>query len=103
VRGLAAALALGLSGCTTGALYTHTVFPLTRDFGSTPIASRAASGSLKQIRYSWLDVRWDSNAIGRIAAEHGLARVHYADVEVIRILRIWERRYVHVYGEPAAP
>jgi hypothetical protein len=104
VRLWAAALLLALCGCATGVLYTHTVFPLTRDLSATPVvAGPGVSGSVKQIRYRGLDVRWDGNAIGEIAAEHGLSRVDYADVEVIRVLSVWTRTYVRVYGEPAAP
>jgi hypothetical protein len=103
VRSVLAALLLGLSGCFTGVLYTKTVRPLTLHLGNTPVMpGPGARGSLKQVRYSYFDVRFDSNAIGAIALANGLGRIYYADVEVLRVL-IFTRTSVLVYGEPALP
>ena len=96
-----AVLGLALSGCLRGAIYTHTLQPYTTDLGDTPVvAGPGVRSSLKQLRYSWLDVRWNNNAIGRIAKDQGLETAYYADVEVIRVLGIWTQVYVRVYGEP---
>ena len=96
---IAAATALVFSGCLSGAIFERTTRPLTTDFHDTPAATRlVARGNLKQIRYQWLDVRWDDNAIGSIARKHGMERVFYADIETLRIL-YWTQTWVLVYGE----
>ena len=105
MRALLSALCLcSLSGCLNGAIYTHTILPLTTDLGNTPVVEGpGVRSSLTQVRYSYLDLRAGNNALGEIARENGLTRIYYADVEVFRIL-IWTQTYVRVYGAktPAA-
>ncbi len=99
MRSLLVAAALALPGCLSGSLYQRTTLPLTTDFQATPVAEGSvARGNLKQIRFRWLDVRWDDNAIGAIAKQHGLRRVFYADRETFRVL-FWTQTWVVVYGE----
>ncbi len=99
---LAVLCAVVLQGCLNGYLYTHTVRPLTTDLGNTPVvAGPGARSTLIEIRYSYLDVRAGNNAIGEIARQNGITRIHYADIEVFRVLGIFTRTYVRVYGEKA--
>ena len=101
MRGSAALVLLALVGCTTPPLYTHTVRPLTTNFDRTPIVDHPpAKGSLKMVRFRYVDIRWDENAIGQIAREGGLERIYYADVEVYRVLVLWTETIVRVYGKP---
>ncbi len=88
-----------LLGCQM--LYRHTTTPATNDFNATPIVSEIPSSlNVKRIKYSWwLDVQWDSNAIGDIAKAHGISPVYYADVEVLQILFVWSQTWLIVYGE----
>ncbi len=91
---------MALSGCIQGAIYTHTVQPLSTDLNQTPVAGGAAGrGDVKQVRFRMLDVRWDENAIGGIARENGIHTIYYADVEVLRILGLWTQTWTLIYGE----
>ena len=103
MRAPLAALCLAtLSGCVNGYLYTHTVRPLTTDFRETPVvAGPGVRSSMVEVRYSYLDVRAGNNGIGEIARQNGIVRVHYADVEVFRILGVFTQTYVRIYGEKA--
>jgi hypothetical protein len=103
VRGrfAAAAGSLLLAGCATGFIYTQTTRPLTLNFHETPsgVGERnEGEGDVKRFRY-YVDIMWDSNAIGRIAKEHGFETVYYADLETLSVLGIWNQRFVHVYGK----
>ena len=91
-----------LPGCQM--LYRHTTTPATNDFNATPIVSEIPSSlNVKRIKYSWwLDVQWDSNAIGDIAKAHGISPVYYADVEELQILFVWNQTWLIVYGESAS-
>lgn len=86
-----------LASCATGALYTHTVEPLTLNLEVTPVMADSGKGAVKRFQY-YVDVEWDRNGIGAIAREHGFETVHYADLETFAILGIWRQRRVHVYG-----
>ncbi len=93
-------LAMSLTGCVR--LYAHTIVPATNDFHATPVMRESpARLNVKRINYPrYIDVRWDSNAIGDIAKEHGFSRVYYADVEELQILLgIWRQTWLIVYGE----
>ena len=93
---------LSLSGCIYGAAYTHTTRPLTTNFDRTPsLWCDSAEGNLKQVRFRYVDIRWDNNAIGLIAKQHGLKTIYYVDIELLKILGIWTQSFVRVYGEPA--
>ena len=57
-----------LAGCIPGAIYTHTIQPLSTDLNLTPVAGGGAKrGDVKQVRFRMVDVRWDENAIGELA------------------------------------
>ena len=86
-----------LVGCGYGALYTHTTTPLTTNFDRTPASQApAAAASLKRVRYRFVEVWWDDNALGHIAKENGVDTMYYADRETIRILGIWSQFYVRL-------
>jgi hypothetical protein len=81
-----------------GLAYRHTTEPLTTNFRATPIVSRGELGNIKHFRYR-LEAMWDSNAIGDVARARGLKRIHYADLETLSLLGVWNQYYVHVYGD----
>ncbi len=92
-------LALLLSGCGSGLIYTHTVMPLTIDQHRTPVVPAEKEGSLKVISFQYPLVAWDSAAIGDVAKKQGMTEVFFADVETFSILKIWNRYTIHVYGK----
>ncbi len=94
-----AVLCLALLPAATGCVYLHVTEPLDVNFARTPAAAQHEGGSVKRVSYAWADVQWSTNAIGDIARQNGITRVHYADVETLRILGVWTERWVHVYGE----
>jgi hypothetical protein len=96
---LAAALFLTLNGCVVGLIYTKVVEPLDLNADATPMVLNSRAGDIKQVQYSIIDVRWDSNAIGDIAKREGIETVYFADIETLSIvLGIWRRRTVYIYG-----
>ena len=86
----------------SGCIYTHVTVPLDVDLNETPFVAEGATSNIRTLRYR-VRVDWGSNAIGAIMKEHDLAVVHYADVETLRVLGLWEQQFVHVYGERRAP
>jgi len=86
-----------LSGCVVALVYSHTTEPLSLDLHSTPAASDHSSGATKRVKY-YVEVRWDNNGIGAIAKRYGFDEIDYADLETLRILGVFERKTVHVYG-----
>jgi len=82
----------------TGCIYRRTIEPLDVRFAATPVYRQTDQGGIKHFKYFLINFQWDSNAIGRIAREHGLSEVYYADLETLSILRVWNRYTVHVYG-----
>ena len=89
-----------LTGCTSGLIYTHVTTPLDVNLNNTPVFTgrrQTGKGDTKKIRY-YVDIEWDSNAIGDIMKQAGLTEVHYADLETLSVLGIWTQRTVHVYG-----
>jgi hypothetical protein len=96
-----ALLALLLTGCGMGIIYTHTVRPLTPDAHKTPLVTTEKEGGIKHlVLFSGpLSVAWDSNAIGDIARKNGLNEIFFADLETLRVLGVWNQYTVHVYGK----
>ena len=91
-------LAVALAGCR-GAIFTNVTTPLVLDLNNTPVFERGAvKGGTKRVRY-YVEVEWDSNAIGDIAKRAGLSEIHYADMQVFSILGFWKQEYVIVYGK----
>jgi hypothetical protein len=87
-----------LASCTPyGLLYTHIKKPLDTNMSQTPMIDNNVQGDIKHIRF-YVDVMWDSNAIGDIAKKHGIETIYYADIEMLSVLTIWNRYTVHVYG-----
>ncbi len=108
-RILVATSALLSAGCATGMIFTHTVEPLDTQFDYTPVFRdklEAGEGDVKHISLHrfpvYIDIMWDSNAIGDIAHREGIEDVYYADLERLSILGIWNQDTVHIYGKPAA-
>lgn len=81
-------------------IYTRITVPLDVNLNDTPVFTgrrESAQGDTRHIRY-YVQVEWESNAIGDIMKKHGLTKVHYADLEILSVLGIWTQRFVHVYG-----
>ena len=93
------ALALALTGCTAGILYTHTTVPLTRDFHPTPAAGGEALNDIKHIQFPYVGVAWGDISFGDLAKEKGLKELYYADLEYLSVLTIWRQYTVHLYGK----
>ena len=97
---MASALTMFFSGC----VYVHTVEPLTVNMDHTPIAKTEKEGTIKTIGlpliYSGVQlVAWGNAAIGEVAKKQEMKEVYYADLEIFRILWIWNEYTVHVYGK----
>lgn len=80
-----------------GLIYTHIIFPLDVNLDEDQFVRRPEKGDVKHIQY-YIEVMWDSNAIGDIAKENGIEQVYYADLEVLNVLGIWRQYTVHIYG-----
>lgn len=90
---------LVLAGCSPrGLLYTHIRTPLDINMSQTPADGKNVHGDLKHIPF-YVDILWDSNAIGDIAKQNGIETVYFADLETLRILIFWNQYTVHVYGK----
>ena len=93
------AVILLFSGCSPrGFLFTKATMPLDINFSQTPRGSDHGKGNVKHLHY-YADVMWGSNTIGDIAGQNGIETIHYADVETLKVLGIFNRYTVHVYGE----
>ena len=96
---IALVLALLVSGCGAGIIYTHTYQPLTHDMHKTPVVQTEKAGNIKHIQIGYIGVAWDSAALGDIAKKNGLTEMYFADLETLKILGIWNQYTVHVYGK----
>lgn len=79
-------------------IYYHTIRPLDLNLEAPPVVPNSEEGDIRHLHY-YVDVRWDSNAIGEIAREEGIETVYYADLEVLSVLGIWNQYIVHIYGK----
>lgn len=95
----ALALTLLLGGCGTGIIYTHTYRPLTLDMNHTPVVATSHEGDIKHIQVWVVGVAWDRAGLGEIAKKHGMEELYYADLETLRVLTVWNRYTVHLYGK----
>jgi hypothetical protein len=96
--------ALSLTMLLSGCFYVHTVQPLTVDMQHTPSAKVEKEGTIKTIGLppiygGYQLVAWGNAAIGEVAKQQGMTEVYYADLEIFRILWIWNEYTVHVYGK----
>ncbi len=93
---------LAISGCLhispSGYLFTKVTTPLDVNFSQTPSGIKKGKSSVKHFHY-YVDVMWDSNAIGETAKEYGFETIYYADIETLSILGYWKMYTVHVHGE----
>ncbi len=96
-RALCVGLLITLTGCGTGLVYTHVTTPLDLDFNNTPVARVGAGGDVKTLQFR-VRFEWGSRGIGEIAKELWFAEIYYADLETFRLLGVWTRQTVHVYG-----
>ena len=96
-------LALSLSGCVYGAVYSSTRQPLVTNMRETPkgVLRGQAGTCLLSIPVSaaQLSVGWDSRAIGDAARKAGMTEIYYADLHTRSVLLgLWEQETVEVYG-----
>lgn len=90
------AVLLMFSGC----IYTHVTVPLDTNMSRTPSGISEAEGTVKHLALTgYVNFLWDSAAVGDIAREHGMETVYYSDLELLKILGIWNTYTVHIYGE----
>lgn len=98
---LAVLLMLFFSGC----IYVHTREPLTLNMDRTPVSSVEKQGSVKLVSFPRFGgaatplVAWGNAAIAQVAKEQGMQEVYFADLEIFRVLRVWNEYTVHVYGK----
>jgi len=99
-----------LTGCTffgqapiTGYLLTSTATPYTLDLNNTPVVTGAGEGTILRIREPFsgygLYTELNSNAIADIAANHGMQKVYFADLENFSLFNIWRTQTLILYGE----
>ena len=97
-----------LSGCHVhlfkGLVYTRVKIPLTRNLNDTAFAAPSGTGGniviIKEPFTGYgIYTEMYSNAIGDIAKQNGLRKVHFADQEIHSILGIWTTSTVYIHGE----
>lgn len=90
-----------LTAC--GWIYTDTIEPYCIDMEGTPVEGEGKRLSLKSVsvpRVPGARAMWSSNAIGEIAAAHGIERVHYCDRHKFSVVGgLWYRDEIVLYGE----
>lgn len=89
-----------------GYLYTDVSFPLSKNHKAQSAGSMRGGSDVKRIRepFTGADIRavWDSNAIGDIAKQHGIAEIYSADLHIFSVLfGIWSQYEIVVVGAPA--
>ena len=95
------------SGCgpiPIGVIYSDVVRPLDTNMENTKRGGERVSGKLYTIREPVTAVRvgaqWNSKAIGDVAKNKGLEKVHFADLRTESILfDLWKRETLYVWGE----
>jgi hypothetical protein len=105
---VAACLTGLLAGCSAGPLvglvYTNVRYPLTRNLDNTPMPrTMPKEGKIIEITEPFtglgINTRLGSNAIGKIAREHGMTTLYFADQQQFSVLGIWKSHKVILYGE----
>ena len=98
---LAGLLIILLTGCGYGVIYTHTIKPLDVNLSQTPISDLDdCKGDIKRLKYSvYVDIMWDSNAIGELYKRCGFSTIYYADQETFSLCGIWTQHKIHIYGK----
>ena len=93
---------MGLSGCLSGAIYTHTTVPLDVNLEGAPAHPGHRGGSWKTLVIPLYVANprfdWGSTAIGDALEQADLDTAYYADLETFSVLGIWTQRTIHVYG-----
>jgi hypothetical protein len=99
------AMAASVSGCfqPIGLIYTEVTTPLDVNLDRTPVYKDRREGDVKRIHWSWIDIRWDTNAIADIAKKYGgIEEVYYADRRCVSVFfGLWQQDYIEIYGKPA--
>ena len=101
---------LFFSGCAlapdshiSGYIFEHYREPYTLDLKETPVSDMDGQGKVVQIKEPFsghgITAEFNSNAIGDIAAKHGIKHVYWADMEYFNILGIWKEKRLHIYGK----
>jgi len=89
-----------LPGC--GIVYTHVITPFDTNLQGEQFGTndgwKTGERSTKHITLNSLSVEWGDRGVGEIARLYGLEQIHYADFEVLSVLGIWTRRWIHLYG-----
>ena len=92
-----------ITGCShvtpRGYIYTHTTKPLDLNLSKTPGGGVHRQGNIKHLSVRYVDISWDSNAVGDIVKQSGLKTVYSADLEKLSILGLWNQYTVHLYGQ----
>ena len=92
-----------LNGCTYGLLYSDSTEPIVTNMKSTPRGNNVCESGTKLVSVPFvsgsLTASWDSQAIGDAAKKAGLSEIYYADLHTLRILGVWQKQTVQVYGK----
>lgn len=106
-----AALSLSLlAGCSiigngvpAGFLFTYARIPYTHDLNNTAMTDFEADGRVVRIKEPLtgygIYTELNTNAIGDIAARHGIHEVYFADLEILSILGIFNHNKLYIYGK----
>lgn len=92
------------SGCMQGLIYTNVTVPLVINMNKTPIGTKFAAISSKELKEPvsgiGLSAEWSSRAIGDAAKRSGLTQINFADLHTFSIFGgIWKKQTVQVWGE----
>lgn len=101
---IALLVAVLLSGCTAGFLYTDITRPLTTNMHSTPRSidrGKARTSELREpITGINIKAEWASRSIGDAMSNGALENGEFADIRTVSVLGgLWKRQTVVVYGE----
>ena len=96
-------LALTLSGCVPGWLYTNISTPFCTNMGKVPSNAKTSRASMKSFsipRVPGARAAWSSNAIGDAAKKNNMSVIYYCDRKQYSIIGgLWGRDEIVVYGE----
>jgi len=86
-----------------GFLFTYARIPYTHDLNNTAMTDFEADGRVVRIKEPLtgygIYTELNTNAIGDIAARHGIHEVYFADLEILSILGIFNHNKLYIYGK----